>query len=306
MDPKPAARVLIVSPVFNEGAHLDRTAQAIAAQTVTPDRWIVVDDGSTDDTLAVARRWEQELPYLTVLQADDGEDGPDRLALAREARAFNQALHAAGWKDYDYVGKLDGDVELPPAWFATLLARMEAEPDLGIGGGRLIEPLPGGWRMIAIPDHHVHGAVKLYRRECLDAIGGIPERLAWDSIDETYARMRGYRTLSLGELVARHHRPWGSTDGRLRGKARHGECAWILHQGVLWTLMRCFKLATVSPYVLSGFAYFWGYARAALRGVERVDDGEFRRFVRRELRGRVRRFPQLRKIDPRHVVGWFQ
>jgi biofilm PGA synthesis N-glycosyltransferase PgaC len=306
MDPKPAVRLLIVSPVFNEGAHLDRTVRAVAAQAVLPDRWIVVDDGSADDTPAIARRWDAELPFLTAMTADDGEDGRDRLALAREARAFNQALRAAGWEDYDYIGKLDGDVELPPDWFATLVAQMEAEPDLGIVGGRLIEPLPGGWKMIPIPDHHVHGAVKLYRRACLQAIGGVPERLAWDSIDETYARMRGYRTLSLPGLVARHHRPWGSADGRLRGKARHGECAWILHQGLLWTVMRIFKLALVSPYVLSGLAYFYGYASAALRGVERVDDREFRRFVQRELRDRIRRFPGTRKIGRRRAVGSFE
>jgi poly-beta-1,6-N-acetyl-D-glucosamine synthase len=300
MDPKPAT-LLLVSPVFNEGEHLDRTARAIAAQTVTPDRWIIVDDDSSDDTLAIARRWEAELPFVTVLQADDAEDGPDRLALAREARAFNQALRVAGWKDYDYVGKLDGDVELPPEWFATLLSRMAQEPDLGIGGGRLIEPYSDGWKMIPIPDHHVHGAVKLYRRECLETIGGIPERLAWDTIDETYARMRGYRTLSLRELVGRHHRVWGSAGGRLRGKARHGECAYILHQGWTWTTLRIFKLGKVPPYVISGLAYFYGYARAAARRADRVEDPEFRAFVRRELRGRLRRGGRELTEDPAPV-----
>ncbi|WP_231398421.1 glycosyltransferase family 2 protein [Conexibacter woesei] len=279
--------MLIVSPVFNEAKHLDRTAAAIAAQVVKPDRWVIVDDGSSDDTLAIAHRWAEQLDFVTVLQADDGDEGPDRLALAREARAFNQALQHADWRRYDYIGKLDGDVELPPEWFAQLLARMEADPELGIGGGRLIEPSPGGWKMIPIPAHHVHGAVKLYRRECLEAIGGVQERLAWDTIDETYARMRGYRTLSPPDLVGRHHRAWGSADGRLRGKARHGECAWILHHPPLWTALRIFKLGRVPPYGLSGLAYFHGYVRAALRRTPRVDDPEFRRFVRRELRGRM-------------------
>jgi biofilm PGA synthesis N-glycosyltransferase PgaC len=282
--------MLIVSPVFNEAKHLDRTAQAMAAQVVKPDRWIIVDDGSSDDTLEIAHRWAEQLDFVTVLQAtDDSDDGPDRLALAREARAFNQALQHAGWKTYDYIGKLDGDVELPPEWFAQLLARMAADPDLGLLGGRLIEPGPKGWKLIPIPAHHVHGAVKLYRRECLQAIGGILERLAWDTIDETYARMRGYRTLSPPDLVARHHRAWGSADGRLRGKARHGECAWILHHPPLWSALRILKLGLVPPYGLSGLAYFYGYLRAAATRTPRVDDPEFRRFIRRELRDRMTR-----------------
>lgn len=295
-----AVSLLIVSPVYNEAGHLDRTARAVAAQRVRPDRWVIVDDGSSDDTLAIARRWERELDFVTVLQADDGDDGPDRLALAREARAFNQALRVAGWEDYDYVGKLDGDVELPPEWFAQQLSRMEADPQLGILGGRLIEPSPDGWKLIAIPAHHVHGAVKLYRRDCLRAIGGVQERLAWDTIDETYARMRGYETLSPPDLVARHHRAWGSADGRLRGKARHGECAWILHHPPLWTALRIFKLGLIAPYGLSGLAYFWGYLRAGLRRTPRVEDPEFRRFVRRELRGRMAR---ARIVPARALVG---
>ena len=295
-----AERLLVVSPVYNEGRHLDRTARAVAAQERPPDRWVIIDDGSTDDTLAIARRIATELPFVTVLESSAAEEGPDRLALAREARAFNLALRTVGWRDFTHVGKLDGDVELPPPWFATLLARFRDEPALGLLGGRLAEPSPDGWGLIPIPDTHVHGAVKLYRRECLDAIGGIPERLAWDTIDETYARMRGYETRSLPALVGRHHRPWGSADGRLRGKARHGECAWILHQSLPWACLRAAKLSRVPPVGLSGLAFLGGYLRAALRRTPQVDDPQFRSFVRGELRARM---VGRKNRAPRSVVG---
>jgi hypothetical protein len=280
-------RLLIVSPVFNEAAHLRRTARAVAAQTRRPDRWVIVDDGSRDGTLEIARALEAELDFVTALSAPPADAGADNLALAREARAFNYGLRRAGWSDFGFVGKLDGDVELPPEWFAELLERFRADPLLGLTGGRLAEPGRGGWRVIAIPDHHVHGAVKLYRRDCLLAVGGVPERLAWDTIDETYARMRGYGTRSFGDLVARHHRPWASADGLLRGRARHGECAWILHYGPAWVALRSLKVARARPPVLSGAAFLWGYWGAALRGTERVDDPAFRRFARRELRARM-------------------
>ncbi len=285
-----ADRLLVISPVYNEAAHLERTAQAVVAQARRPDRWVIVDDGSGDDTVAVARRWERELDFVTVLEvARVVPAGPDNLALARPVCAFNLGLEHAGWRDYGYVGKLDGDVELPSDWFATLLERFRSDERLGLAAGRLAEPGPRGWRMIPIPAVHVHGAVKLFRRECLEAIGGIPERLGWDTIDETYARMRGFETRSYSDLVARHHRPWGSADGRLRGRARHGECAWILHYGFPWVFLRSFKVARVPPIGLSGAAFLFGYLRAALRGVPRVDDRDFRVFVRRELRARMLR-----------------
>jgi glycosyltransferase involved in cell wall biosynthesis len=286
-------RLLVVSPVFNEGANLERTARALAAQTLPPSLWVVVDDGSADDTLATARRLAEELDFMVVIEADGAlAPGADNLALAREARAFNLGLAHAAWHRFDFVGKLDGDVELPPEWFATLLERFAAAPRLGLAGGRLVEEGEDGWHPIAIPDHHVHGAVKLYRRECLEAIGGVPERLAWDTIDETYARLRGFETHSFADLVARHHRPWGSADGRLRGRARHGECAWILHYDPVWVTLRAFKVGLASPPVLSGVAFLFGYWRAAARRVPRVADSEFRSFTRAELRARLRALPR--------------
>lgn len=289
-------RILIVSPVYNEGKHLDRTARAVAAQERPPDRWVIVDDGSTDDTLEVARYWEQELDFVSVVEApQEVPVGEDNLALARPVFAFNLGLDHAGREDFDLIGKLDGDVELPPEWFSTLVARFDADPTLGLAAGRLAEPGPHGWKLIPIPETHIHGAVKLYTRECYERIGGVQNRLGWDTIDETYARMRGFRTISYLDLVARHHRPWGSADGRLRGRARHGECAWILHYGLGWVSLRSLKVAKVPPVGLSGIAFIYGYCRAAVRRVPQVEDDEFRRFVRRELRARMRQPQKLRQ-----------
>ena len=99
--------------------------------------------------------------------------------------------------------------------------------------------------------------------------------------------MRGYSSRSFGDLLARHHRPWGSADGRLRGCARHGECAWILHYGPAWSLLRSLKVARTRPYGLSGLAFACGYVAAALRSTPRVQDAAFRGFVRGELRARM-------------------
>jgi glycosyltransferase involved in cell wall biosynthesis len=283
-------RLLVITPVNNEAAHIERTARAVAAQLHTPKLWIVVDDGSDDGTPAILDRLQHEIPFLQVLRAPQRSEHAgvrDRLAVAKEALAFNWAAAQVDVTAYTHVGKLDGDVELPPEWYATLLERFAEDPQLGVAGGRLQEQGPNGWFPLRVPSYHVHGAVKVYDRRCFDAIGGIQERLGWDTIDETYARMAGWTSRSFGDLIARHHRSWGSADGRLRGCARHGECAYVLCYGPWWVLPRALKVARRRPYGLSGLAFAWGYLASMARGAPRVDDREFRRFVRKELRQRV-------------------
>ena len=290
MDRSADQRLLVISPIRNEVAHLERVVAAMAAQTRPPDEWIVVDDGSDDGTAELLGALAPGVPFMRVVSAsaEEGPSGVDRLALAAAPRAFNFGLtHSSG--NFTHVAKLDGDVELPPEYYEVLLSRFAHDAGLGIACGDLIEPIGSGWERLAIPPHHVHGALKLYSRECLAAIGGVRECLGWDTIDETYARMRAFRTRSYRDLVARHHRPVATASGALRGRARHGRCAWIAHFGFCWVALRGLKVAVrMRPRGISGLAFVYGYLHAAVRRVPRVEDPEFRRFVRSELRGRMR------------------
>jgi poly-beta-1,6-N-acetyl-D-glucosamine synthase len=302
--PSPAnQRLLLVSPVRNEQAHIELVAEAVARQTRAPDLWIIVDDGSTDRTPEILRRLAERIDFLEILdiaglpeQGDLRAGGAtivkDQLATAAEAKAFNLGLGSVAWRTFTHIAKLDGDTELPPEYFERLLCEFERDPNLGLAGGLYADPDPdgagSGWKVVAIPrEHHVPGTLKCYSLACLEAIGGIQERLGWDTIDETYARIRGYRTRAFSDLIAHHHRPWGSADGTLRGRARHGQCAYVVHFPLVWVTMRAFKLARSRPRGLSGAAFLYGYLRSAVRRVPRVEDPVFRRFVRRELRARM-------------------
>jgi hypothetical protein len=289
-------RLLVVSPVHDEAEHIERVARALAAQRRPPDAWVVVDDASTDGTYERLAAVAHELPFLTLLRAPAAPSGPDTLALANEVRAFNHGLASVDVETFTHVAKLDGDVELPPEWYEVLLVRFAADPRLGLACGQLEEGPEGARANIPIPAHHVHGAVKLYSLPCFHAIGGLQPRLGWDTIDEAYARMHGYTTRSYEDLVAVHHRPFATRDGALRGRARHGTCAYISHQSLPWVAARAMKVSCAHrPVGLSGAAFLYGYLSAALGPTTRVEDPALRRFVRRELRARV----SLRTI--RHV-----
>lgn len=285
-------RLLVISPVRNEAQHLDGLVASVAAQTRRPDLWVVADDGSNDGTAQKLQELARQVPFLEVVTVPQLSGcSRDRLAAALEARAFNVAVERAGWREFTHIGKLDGDLELPPDYFERLLGEFRLDEGLGIAGGVVVERnrSDGDWALLtAAPPHHVDGALKLYSGQCFEAIGGVVPRLGWDTIDETYARMRGFTTRRFGGLQVRHHRASGSADGRLRGAARHGECAYVTHSSAYWVLLRSFKIATIwRPRAISGFAFFGGYVRGALLRRSRVEDPEFRRFVRREHRLRL-------------------
>ena len=112
-------RILIISPVRNEAAHIERVVRAVAAQELPPARWIVVDDRSDDGTLELLRRLEARgaVPDASPRRRRR-PPAPvrDRLARAAAPRTFNAGLAAAGdWRDYTHVMKLDGDIELRAA-----------------------------------------------------------------------------------------------------------------------------------------------------------------------------------------------
>lgn len=286
-------RLVVVSPVRHEEPHLQRVIDAVRAQRRPPDRWLIVDDGSLDATFAIARRAAEQTRWIEALRAPQrvSPAQSDRLAAAAEALAFAHALEHLGDDPWDVLAKLDGDMVLDPAHYERLLAELEADPQLGIVGCFFEEQRPDGSRHLGeMPEYHVNGALKTWRRACWEEIGGIVERLGWDTIDETRARMLGWRTRSLRDVRALHLRPSGSVGGVLRGRARHGECVWLVNYPPELILARSVRLMGARPPVLSGLAFLYGWARAAVRRRGRIEDRELLRFARREQRQRLRRW----------------
>jgi glycosyltransferase involved in cell wall biosynthesis len=282
-------RLLLLSAVHNEAATLERVAKAVATQTRRPEKWIIVDDGSTDATPAILRRLRTELPWL-LISARSSSTKALRMRGSAPARALNGVLRELDLATFAYIGVLDGDIELGPGLIEVLLAELDRDPALGLVGADLVEPTRSGWQRLTAPAQHVHGGVRVYRRECLEALLPLPEVLGWDSVDQAYARLQGFETRTLASVVARHHRPWGTANGRVRGRMRYGASAYAIGQPPAWALLRAGKIA-VTQALGPALAFLIGYGGAMLRRAPKVEDEGYRRFVRAELRARLGAMP---------------
>ncbi len=284
-------RLLVISPIRNEAAHIEQVVAAVAGQERPPDLWLIVDDGSADGTAELAERLVADLPFARLLRTPENHtaDRGDRLAAGGPSRAWSYGFGQVEPEDFEFVANLDGDIVLPPHYLATMLKRFGRQPNLGIAGGAVTELRDGTWCATPASQDHPTAPARIYRRTCLEAIGGMPEHLGADVVTAVYARMHGSGTRTFVDLPVRHLRPIGAAQGTRHGLERQGRREYILHHRLPWAAGRALKIAlTVRPYGLSGLWHLTGYLRAAFGDAERVPDPEFAAFARRERRRSVR------------------
>lgn len=282
-------RYLVVSPVKDEDKYVERTLLSMSRQTLLPARWIIVDDGSCDETPDILHRYARALPWIHVVtRAPGGARQPGSAVM----HAFYAGLKSAESLDYDYIVKLDCDVELPADYFESLFARFEADPRLGIASGIYLEEGPGGWTAVEMPAYHTAGASKVMRARCFEEIGGFVRQRGWDTVDELRAHVRGWTTRHFADIRFKHLKPEGSGIGSMRTHAMHGDVYYLTGGGPAFLLIKALhRMVTGSPPVVGGLALLYGYLRCwATKRQRLVDDAEARHY-RRLLNRRLMRLP---------------
>jgi hypothetical protein len=279
----PQRRYLLISPCRDEAKFMRRTLDSVAAQSVLPTLWIVVDDGSTDETPAILAEYAQRLPWLRVVHK---EDRGKRAVGPGVIEAFYQGLSTVKVEDFDYVCKLDMDLDLPPRYFETLIERMEREPRLGTTSGKpYFTNSRGQIEAEVCGDEMSVGMTKFYRVGCFQEIGGFVRQVMWDGIDCHRARMLGWLAESVDEPALRfmHLRPQGASQGKgiWTGRVRAGFGQYFMGTSPLYYLVVALSRLPKHPRITGTVAMLWGYTSSKLKGAPRYDDPEFRGFLRR-------------------------
>lgn len=275
-------RYLIITPCRNEAEFLQITIDTIAAQSVRPACWVIVDDGSTDDTPHILARAASQHDFIKVIGR---EDRGQRAVGPGVIQAFNSGLESVDSGKFDYICKMDADLELPHRYFERLMEEMENDPALGAVSGKMfLRHDDGTLEHERRGDDHAAGPTKFYRRICFEQIGGFVPMVGWDGIDGHMCRLNGWvaRSIMDEELRVVHLRQMGSSHkGILHGRARGGEGKWRLGSSPWYLLATAVYRAFDPPYVIGACGMVYGYFRAMLTGIERYDDPRYLRHLRR-------------------------
>lgn len=258
-----------------------QTLDTVVAQSIRPALWVIVDDGSTDETPFILKEYCRLYQWIRVVTRTDRgyrAVGPGVID------AFYAGYQTINPDEFEYLCKLDLDLQLPHQYFEILMGRMLADPLIATCSGKAYVNEGGHLSSERHGDETSLGMTKFYRVNRFQAIGGFVREVMWDGIDCHRCRMLGWKALSWDEPDLRfvHLRPMGSSQvGIYTGRMRHGYGQYFMGSGLLWMLATVIYRLPEKPYFTGGMAILWGWLKSAITMKPRYDDLPFRQFLRR-------------------------
>ncbi len=275
-------KYVLITAARNEESFIKKTLDSVVTQTVLPERWIIVDDGSTDRTAEIVESYTKRSNWIRLLRR------PRRLDrnFAGKVQAVNAGLDQVRSLAFEIIGNLDADISFESGYMEFLLQRLSDDPDLGVAGTPFTQD--GDYdsaRDSFEGDNYVAGPCQLFRYKCFQEIGGYVPNPAGgvDWIAVMTARMKGWKVKAFPEKRFHHYRALGTAGkGTLRALFSYGEKDYYLGGSPVWQLFRVTYRMGKKPVLLGGLALLSGYIWAAFRRVQRAVSPELQRFHRNE------------------------
>jgi glycosyltransferase involved in cell wall biosynthesis len=294
-------KYILITPARNEATFIAQTLDSVIAQTHLPERWIIVDDGSTDQTAEIVETYAQKFSWIKLIR-NPKREGRN---FAAKANAVNAAFTQMENLDFTVVGNLDADTSFAPGYMEFLMQKFSADSKLGVAGTPFTQD--GGYdstRDSFEGENYVAGPIQLFRRDCFREIGGYFANPAGgvDWIAVMDARLKGWTARSFSDLRYHHHRLMGTAErGQVIALFSYGQKDYYLGGSPVWQLFRVIYRIAKKPYFIGGLALFSGYFWAALKKVERPISNDLMKFHRAEqmkkLKGILRSFFILKKMN---------
>jgi len=270
-------KYVVITPVRDEERYIENTLACVVQQTVRPAEWIIVDDGSRDGTGLIIDQYAARYHWIKALHR---QDRGERLPGTGVMEAFYLGYDTISFREWEFIVKLDGDVGLSPDYFEQCFNRFEQDMKLGICGGVMFRLDNGVRRREPHPLAHVRGPIKLYKRECWEAIGGLLVSPGWDTVDEIHANYLGWRTRSFPEIEVIHYRPTGAEQGVWRDSLKNGRADYVSAYHPVFMVAKCARRLLWKPYGVAGIGQALGYVSGYLKGLPRMQDPRLIRYIR--------------------------
>jgi len=280
-------KYVLITPARNEEAFIRKTLDSMIAQTLLPERWVIVDDGSTDRTAEIVESYAKNHSWIQLIHRPQRSDRN----FAGKAHAFNAGFERIRSLPFDVIGNLDADISFERDYFAFLVDKFFEFPGLGVAGTPMEEANYQALKDSFYNENDVFGACQLFRRACFEEVGGYTP-IKWGGIDWVAvrtARLNGWQTRSFHEKLFYHHRQMGATDSNTwKARFDYGRKDYFLGNHPLWQIFRVGFQMMKRPYLLGGLLLLSGYFYSFASRMERPVPPELLKFHRQEQLARLK------------------
>jgi glycosyltransferase involved in cell wall biosynthesis len=267
----------IVTPVKDEIKYFPKTVKSILSQEVKPQKWIIIDDGSTDGTTEVIKKAEKENDWIEGIYRE-----PNKNRKPGGEFVLEIGLKKLNIDDYDFIVRMDGDLDFESNYFKVLFEKFDDNPKLGVASGVCFITRDGKQIVEEHPRFHTRGPLKTYRTQCYKDINGLLNCLGWDSIDELKANMLNWNSQSFPELKIHHLKKTQSSGGIFSGSFNHGVASYNSGYHPLFVLFKAFYVILFRRYKLNSIGLLWGYFSSMIKRQPKPIDKELIKYIRKQ------------------------
>ena len=248
----------IVIPSYNEEALIGLTLQSLISQTVLPSKIVVVNDNSTDRTAEVVLEFAKNNPYISLVNKSSENI---HLPGSKVIQAFEKGFETLD-DNYDLIVKIDADLIFPTNYFETIIKHFQSDERIGMVGGFCYIEKNGEWILENLTDKdHIRGALKAYRKETFQQIGGLKPAMGWDTVDELLCKFYNWKVVTDESLHVKHLKPTGASYNKA-ARYKQGEAFYSLGYGFIITAISSLKLAMRKGKPLLFIDYIMGFWKA--------------------------------------------
>jgi len=266
----------IVIPSYNEEALIPLTLQSLISQTVLPSKIVVVNDNSTDKTAEIVLEFAKENPFITLVNKTSENI---HLPGSKVIQAFQKGFETLD-ENYDLIVKIDADLIFPANYFETVIKHFESDSTIGMAGGFCYIEKNGDWVLENLTDKdHIRGALKAYRKECFQQIGGLKPAMGWDTVDELLCKFYNWKVVTDESLHVKHLKPTGANYNKT-ARYKQGEAFYTLGYGFWITAIASAKLAMMKKKPFLFLDYIQGFWKAKSGKKPMLVNPEQAKFIR--------------------------
>ena len=287
---KDKKKYVIITPARDEEKYIEMTIESVISQTIRPIEWVIVNDGSSDNTGIIIDKYSKIYNWIRPLHR---EDRGYRKAGYGVMEAFYDGYNYLKTNDWEFIVKLDGDLSFDSYYFENCFKEFDNNKKLGIGGGIIANEVNGKFKDDKIYLFHVRGATKIYQRNCWLSIGGLLKTPGWDTIDEVKANMLGWETKHFAEYTLKQHRQTGAAEGAWANWVKNGSANYISGYHPIFMFTKCIKKVFQRPYIVASLGLFWGFTSSYLKKIHQIDDPHLISYLRKQ---QIRRIYGLESI----------